>query len=372
MEHACSTSGACGGMYTANTMAVALETMGIMLPYISSNMAISPEKKKELDLSGYMSKLLDKNIKPSDIVTEKSIKNAIVSAISVGGSTNMVLHFLAIADAANINLKIEDFNEIGENVPVFGNLKPFGQYTMYDIYKMGGTPVILKFLLENGYLDGDCITVTGKTLRENLKDVNLKLLNEEIYQINNPIKENSHIRIFAGNLSPNGCVGKITGKEGDRFSGPAKVFDSEEDFLNKLKNNEIKERQVIVIRYQGPKGSPGMPEMLEATASIAGYGLLGKIAFITDGRFSGGSHGFIIGHVCPEAYDKGPISIVNDGDIITIDAVNNKINLNLSDEEIAKRLDDVKIPDEIKHKNLSGYLKMYRSSVGPSSKGCVI
>jgi dihydroxy-acid dehydratase len=372
LEHACPTSGACGGMYTANTMAIALETMGIMMPYSSSNMAISQEKKKELDLSEYMAKLLDRDIKPSDIVTEKSIKNAIVSAISVGGSTNMVLHFLAIANAANIDLKIEDFNNIGKNVPVFGNLKPFGQYTMYDIYKMGGTPVILKFLLENGYLDGDCMTVTGKTLRENLENVDLKLLREEIYQINNPVKNSSHIRIFSGNLSPNGCVGKITGKEGDNFSGPAKVFNSEEEFLTKLKNNEIKEGQVIVIRYQGPKGSPGMPEMLEATASIAGYGLLGKIAFITDGRFSGGSHGFIIGHVCPEAYDKGPISIVNDGDIITIDAVNNKIKLNLSDEEIAERLDDVKIPDEIKNKKLLGYLKMYRSNVGPSSKGCVI
>lgn len=371
VEHACPTSGACGGMYTANTMAVALEAMGLMPPYSSSNMAVSPEKKEELkQIPNYMAILLKDDIKPTDIVTVQSLRNAIVSAISVGGSTNLVLHFLAIARAANIDLKIEEFNKIGEKVSVFGNLKPFGEYSMYDIYKMGGTPIILKFLLENGYLDGNCITVTGKTLKENLQNVDLGMLDKKLFQVDNPVKKTSHIRIFFGNLSPNGCVGKITGKEGNSFKGPAKVFNSEQDFLDNLKLGAIKEGQVIVIRYQGPKGSPGMPEMLEATAHIAGYGLLGKIAFLTDGRFSGGSHGFIIGHVCPEAHIGGPIAIVQDGDIISIDAENNSINLHVKDEEIQNRMQNLQHP--IETEKLPAYLNLYRKNVGLASEGCVV
>jgi dihydroxy-acid dehydratase len=373
INSACPTSGACGGMYTANTMATSLEAMGMMPPFSSSNMATSSEKLGETKkIHDYMKILLKNDIKPSDIVTRESIKNAIVTAITIGGSTNMVLHYLAIARAANIDIKIDDFNKIGENVPVFGNLKPFGDYSMYDIYRMGGTSVILKYLLENNYLDGNCMTVTGKTLKENLKDIDIKKLDTKIFQVENPVKETSHIRIFFGNLSPNGSVGKITGKEGSTFTGLAKVFDAEKDFLNALKNNEIKEGQVIVIRYQGPKGSPGMPEMLEATANIAGYGLLGKIAFLTDGRFSGGSHGFIIGHICPEAYCGGPIAIVEDGDTISVDAEKNQINLHVSDIDIQKRKTKwEKTANKRDKKKLPAWLNIYRKNVGLASDGCV-
>lgn len=370
----CPGSGTCGGMYTANTMACATEAMGMLLPYSSSNPADSIEKRDECaNVSYYMYNLLKKDIRPSDIITEKSIKNGIIAAIALGGSTNLVLHFLAVARTLNIKLDLEDFNEIGRNVPVFGNLKPFGKYLMHDIYEMGGTPIILKWLLENNYLDGDCMTVTGKTLEENLKFVKGKI-NPDIFCYDKPIKETSHIRVLHGLLAPDGCVAKITG-ENDKFHGIAKVYDREDDFLNDLENNIIKknENTVIVIRYQGPKGGPGMPEMLKATSAIVGYGLKDTVAFITDGRFSGGSHGFIVGHISPEAYDGGPISLVKDGDYITINAKINKIELHVNDTEMAIRRDAWKLPEYVENNIMKSdrYLTRYRQLVGPSDKGCI-
>lgn len=375
LKNCCPGSGSCGGMYTANTMSSCFEAMGISLPYSSSNPAISNEKKYECETaSKYIYNLLDKNITPLDIVTKKSIHNAIVTAIALGGSTNVVLHLLAIAKTAKINLKITDFNDIGKSIPVFGNLKPFGKYLMHDIYLNGGTPVILKYLLDKGYLHGDCITATGNTLEDNLKKID-KLPNKEVFCYDNPIKKDSHIRIFKGNMCELGAVGKITGKEGEYFKGLALVFDTEDEFLSYFNQNNIKNLvsgKVIIIRYQGPKGGPGMPEMLRPTSTIAGLNLQNNIAFLTDGRFSGGSHGFCIGHITPEAYNGGMIGLVENDDEIIIDAVENNITLNVSNDILSARRNKWKLPESVINRTSElGYLNKFRNTVSNASEGCV-
>ena len=372
LQKCCPGPGSCGGMYTANTMASAIEAMGMMLPNSSSNIAESDEKLFEASTDAPLAikHLLEKNIKPSDIISKKSIENAITAMIALGGSTNGVLHILAIAKTAGISISLEDFNRIGKRVPVIANMKPSGDYVMYDIYKNGGISVFFKYLLEQGLLYGDCLTITGQSLEKNLDYITLgktHQLSTDIYKIDNPIKNDSHIRIFYGNIAQKGAVGKITGKEGEYFKGPAKVFDTEDDFMEGLENNKIKDGDVIVIRYQGPVGGPGMPEMLRPTSAIAGYGLLGKVAFITDGRFSGGSHGFIIGHISPEAHLAGTIAIIENNDIIEIDAKKNTINLKLGEEEIQNRFLKWRVPRKI----YKGYLKKYSKLVSSASDGCI-
>lgn len=379
LQHCCPGAGACGGMYTANTMASAIEAMGMMLPNGSSNLAMSSDKQFETSVEAPTAiyNLLEKNIKPNDIITKKSLENAITTMIALGGSTNGVLHLLAIARTANIELELEDFKRINYQVPLIANLKPHGDYVMEDIYNNGGLKLFLKYLFEKGLLHGDCLTVTGKTLEENLKDITLEKtpLCPKIYKTKQPLKKYGHIKIFNGNIASEGAVGKITGKEGKYFKGPARVFDSEADFMDSLINLEIKEGNVIVIRFQGPRGGPGMPEMLKPTSALAGYGLNGKVAFITDGRFSGGSHGFIIGHVSPEASVGGNIAIIEDNDIIEIDSVTNKLNL-LVDYNIIldRQLKLKKKLQKFRHyqnNNYNGYLSKYRMLVGSASNGCV-
>lgn len=369
IKKSCPGPGACGGMYTANTMSVALECMGIMLPYSSSNTAISNEKIKECKSVGYfINNLLEKNIKPRDIINKKSLENAITIAICLGGSTNLVIHLLAIAKTAGIDFELKDFNKINDRTPLIGNLKPTGDFLMEDIYNIGGTPIIMKYLLKNGYLHGDCITVTGKRLKDNLKNVpEISFDQKVIYPLNNPIKKNGCIKILFGNLAPDGAVAKISGKEGKLFSGIAKVFDSEKEANNAISKNNIRKGEVIVIRYVGPKGGPGMPEMLKPTAYIIGSGLSKDVALITDGRFSGGSHGFVVGHITPEAYVGGPISLVKNGDIITIDSENNTININITKDEMIKRKINWKPPLF----NNYGYLSKYSKTVSSASKGCI-
>jgi len=373
LKQCCNGAGSCGGMYTANTMACAIEAMGMSLPYSSSNPAESTEKVDECyNVSNYLYTLLKENICPSDIITKKSLENAIITIIILGGSSNSVLHLIALARTMNIDLNLDDFTRIGKNIPVIANLKPHGKYLMYDIHKNGGTPSILKYLLDKGYLHGDCLTVTGKTLSENLINT-VSIDNKELFNIDKPIKTSSHINILYGSLAPKGSVGKITGKEGLSFEGKARVYSTENDFIKDLTNNKIEPNSVIIIRYQGPKGSPGMPEMLMATSSIIGYGIKDSIAFITDGRFSGGSHGFIIGHVTPEAYEGGPIALIEDGDVITIDSITNKINHNIPDSIMIKRHNKWTIPNEILN-NVKPYtwLSKYRKLVGSPFDGCVL
>jgi dihydroxy-acid dehydratase len=366
-------SGSCGGMYTANTMACAIEAMGMCLPYSSSNPADSNEKIQECDIVGnYMYELLIDNILPRDIINITSLTNAIKTIIVLGGSTNSVLHLLALARTMNIKLNIDDFNKIGKNVPVIGNLKPHGKFLMHDIYLNGGTPSILKYLLDIGYLDGDCLTVTGKTLKENLENIK-PFSNKDIFDPKNPIKDSSHISVMYGSIAPDGSVGKITGKEGLTFKGTACVYNTEEDFINDLKHNKIKKNSVIIIRYQGPKGGPGMPEMLKATSSIVGYGIKDSICFLTDGRFSGGSHGFIIGHISPEAYDGGPIALIENGDTIMIDSVNKQINHFIPDNIWNDRKKKWKIPQSvIDNVDKYSWLAKYRKMVGSASDGCIL
>lgn len=371
VECSCPGKGSCGGMYTANTMASAIEAMGMILPYGSSNPANSKEKEKEFqNIPHFMYNLMEKDIKVSDIITKKSLENAITMVIVLGGSTNAVLHLLAIAKTAGIDLALDDFNRIGKEVPVIGNLKPSGEYLMHDIFQMGGTPLIMKWLLENDYLHHDCLTVTGKTIERNLVGLSTKVINKDIFPYHHPQKKDSHIRIFKGNISPQGCVGKITGKEGNYFKGRAMPYNTEDDFIQDLEKGKITEGDVIVIRYQGPKGGPGMPEMLKPTSAIAGYGLLGKVAFITDGRFSGGSHGFIIGHVTPEAFDLGNIAIIEKGDTIEINAINNTINLLVDDVIIGERFTNFNW-GKIHRIKPKGYLGKYQKLVGSPINGCL-
>ena len=371
IKNACPGAGACGGMYTANTMASAIEALGMSLPYNSSNPAISNEKINECSKIGESIKnLIEKDIKPSDIVTKKSLENALRLVTVLGGSTNAVLHFLAISRAANLELSIDYFQEISDTTPYLANLKPSGKYLMKDLHKIGGIPYVMKYMLENNMLHGDCLTVTGNTIEENLSKINPPDLtsNDLIFPISNPIKKTGHIQILKGNLAKDGCVAKITGKEGLIFSGPAKVYNSEFECLSAIKNSEVSKGDVVVIRYEGPKGGPGMPEMLKPTSAIMGAGLGKEVALITDGRFSGGTHGFVVGHIVPEAFEGGTIAIVKNGDMITIDSEKNKIFVDISDEEIQKRKEKWKQPD-LKIKK--GILYKYLKTVSNASSGCV-
>ena len=371
IKNACPGAGACGGMYTANTMASAIEALGMSLPYNSSNPAISNEKVSECAQLGSAIKLLiEKDIKPSDIVTKKYLENALRLITVLGGSTNAVLHFLAISRAANLDLSIDYFQEISNSTPYIANLKPSGKYLMKDLHKIGGVPSVLKYMLENNMLNGDCMTVTGKTLEENLSKIKSPDLKSSdiIFPLSNPIKESGHIQILKGNLAEQGCVAKITGKEGLKFSGPPKVFDSDFECLTAIAESRVNKGDVVVIRYEGPKGGPGMPEMLKPTSAIMGAGLGKDVALITDGRFSGGTHGFVVGHIVPEAFDGGVIAIVENGDMITIDSENNQIFVDLSDDEIKNRIKNWSKPD-LKIKK--GILYKYVKSVSNASNGCV-
>ena len=370
IHNACPGAGACGGMYTANTMASAIEAMGMTLPFNSSNPAVSSDKESECVEAGKMLRyLLENDIKPLDIVTKKSLENAFRLVTILGGSTNAVLHLLAIAKAAQIDFTLDDFQKISDNTPFIADLKPSGKYVMEDLHHVGGIPAVLKYMLKKGLLHGDCLTVTGKTLAENLLDApDMKEGQEIIKTLENPIKESGHLRILYGNLATEGSVAKITGKEGLSFSGKAKVFDGEFLANDGIRTGKVEKGDVVVIRYEGPKGGPGMPEMLKPTAAIMGAGLGKSVALITDGRFSGGSHGFVVGHVSPEAQDGGTIALVEDGDIITIDAVKNSINVEVSEEELQKRRARWKQPP-LKFER--GVLYKYAKTVSSASKGCV-
>lgn len=370
VRNACPGAGACGGMYTANTMATAIETLGMSLPYSSSSPAESPEKKRECAQVGQaMRRLLEQNIRPSDILTAKAFENAMIITMALGGSTNAVLHLLAIARAAQVPLTIDDFQRVSEKVPFLADLKPSGRYVMEDLHKVGGTPATLKYLLKHGMIHGDCMTVTGQTLEENLREVSdLSDQHKIIHKISDPIKPDGHIRILKGDLAPEGSVAKITGKEGLVFTGKAKVFDSEEAMLRALERGEINKGSVIIIRYEGPKGGPGMPEMLTPTSAIMGAGLGDDVAMLTDGRFSGGSHGFIIGHITPEAQVGGPLALVQDGDEITVDAQNNRIDTAVSNDEMMKRREQWTAPPL---KATRGTLFKYIQCVRSASEGCV-
>ena len=363
-------AGACGGMYTANTMASAIEALGMSMPYNSSNPAISENKEAEcLEAGKQMRILIEKDIKPLDIVTRKSLENAIRLVTIMGGSTNAVLHFLAIARAADIDFTLQDFQHISDTTPFIADLKPSGKYLMEDVHRVGGIPAVLKYLLRNGLLHGDCLTVTGKTLAENLENVpDLEEGQDVIRPLENPIKATGHLRMLYGNLAENGSVAKITGKEGLLFKGTAKVFNSEYDANDGIRDGKVEKGDVVVIRYEGPKGGPGMPEMLKPTAAIMGAGLGKEVALITDGRFSGGTHGFVVGHISPEAQDGGTIALVEDGDIITIDAEKNAINVEVSDEVLAKRK-EAWVQPELKFKK--GVLYKYARSVSSAAQGCV-
>ena len=370
IEKACPGAGACGGMYTANTMASAIETLGMSLPYNSSNPAVGEEKKSESVKAGEAMKLLiEKDLKPRDIVTKKSLENAIRLLTLLGGSTNAVLHFLAIARSAEIDLGIEEFGKIVDSTPFLANLKPSGKYAMEDIHRIGGIPAVQKFMLKHGLLHGDCMTVTGKTLAENLADVpDLEEGQDVIYPIDKPIKKTGHIRILHGNLAEEGSVAKITGKEGMSFTGTAKVFESEYEANDGISEGKVKKGDVVVIRYEGPKGGPGMPEMLKPTSAIMGAKLGKDVALITDGRFSGGTHGFVVGHITPEAQEGGMIALLKDGDKITISAEDDSIHVDLTDEEIEERRKNWKTPAL---KFSKGVLYKYAKTVSSASKGCV-
>ncbi|HVT90023.1 MAG TPA: dihydroxy-acid dehydratase [Tepidisphaeraceae bacterium] len=367
---ACPGAGACGGMYTANTMASAIEAMGMSLPYSSSTPAEDPAKTDECVRAGKAIRLLlQENIRPRDIMSRKAFHNAMVVGMALGGSTNLVLHLLAISRAADLPLTLEDFKKTANEVPLLADLKPSGKYVMEDLHKVGGVPAVMKYLLAEGLLDGSCLTVTGKTLAENVsKASGLKKGQKIIATIEKPLKKTGHISILHGNLAPDGAVGKITGKQGLHFEGPARVFDCEEDMLKGLEDGKIQKGDVIVIRYEGPKGGPGMPEMLTPTSALAGAGFIDSVALITDGRFSGGSHGFIIGHVCPEAQDGGPIALIKTGDRITIDDEKHIIKVDVSSAELAKRRKAWKMPA---YKAKRGTLAKYIRLVKPASVGCV-
>jgi len=370
VRKACPGPGACGGMYTANTMASAIEAMGMSLPYSSSTPAVDPAKQEECLKAGQAIRyLLEKDIRPRDIMTREAFENAMVLVIVLGGSTNAVIHLIAMARSVGVTLTLEDFQRISDRTPCLANLKPSGQYVMEDLHNAGGIPAVMKYLLDNGLFNGDCLTVTGKTIAENLAGVpGLDDGQEIIAPLDRPLRQTGHIRILKGNLAPGGAVAKITGKEGETFTGPARVFDSEEAMLEALEKKQIRKGDAIVIRYEGPKGGPGMPEMLTPTSAIMGAGLGGDVAMITDGRFSGGSHGFIIGHVVPEAQEGGPIALVRNGDRITIDAARNTITVDLDEEELRKRREAWTMPP---YKASRGTLYRYIKTVKPASEGCV-
>jgi dihydroxy-acid dehydratase len=369
--NSCPGAGACGGMYTANTMAAAIEALGMSLPYSSSNPALSDEKKQECIEAGKAIRLLlEKDIKPRDIMTKKAFENAITVIMVLGGSTNAVLHLIAMAKSVGVKITQDDFQRISDNVPVLADFKPSGKYLMQDLHEHGGVPAVMKYLLQKGLLQGDCLTVTGKTIAENLSQVPDLDFNAQkiIYPLETPIKKTGHLQILYGNLAEGGSVAKISGKEGERFEGPARVFDGEKELIAGISSGRVRPGDVVVIRYVGPKGAPGMPEMLKPTSAIIGAGLGKSVALITDGRFSGGTHGFVVGHITPEAFDGGLIALVKDDDVIELDAVNNRINLKVEKKELEKRKQQWQKP-VLKVNN--GILFKYAKYVKSAAEGCV-
>ncbi|MEM6692412.1 MAG: dihydroxy-acid dehydratase, partial [Planctomycetota bacterium] len=370
VKRSCPGAGACGGMYTANTMATAIEAMGMSLPYSASIPAEDPAKKEECHQAGKaILELLKRDIKPRDIMTRTAFENAMVTVMALGGSTNAVLHLIAMSRAVDVNLTIDDFQSVSDRIPYIADLKPSGNFVQEDLHSIGGTPAVMKYLLEKGLMDGSCMTVTGKTLAENLADVpGLKEGQTIVQPVEKPIKSSGHLRILKGSLAPEGAVAKITGKEGLKFTGPARCYDSEEDMLRALEEKKIQKGDVVVIRYEGPKGGPGMPEMLTPTSAIMGAGLGPHVAMLTDGRFSGGSHGFIVGHVTPEAQVGGPIGLLKDGDVVTVDAESNRLDLDVSVEEMEERKQAWEAPPL---KATRGTLYKYIKCVKTASEGCV-
>ena len=370
IRHSCPGAGACGGMYTANTMASAIEAMGMSLPYDASIPAEDEAKRDECVQAGHeVRMLLEKGIKPRDIMTRRAFDNAMAVIIALGGSTNAVLHLIAMARSVDVELTIDDFQIVSDRVPLLADLRPSGRFVQEDLHHAGGVPAVMKCLLEQKLLDGDCLTVTGNTVAQNLKDLpNFTAGQEVVHRFDQPIKPTGHLHILRGNLAPDGAVAKITGKEGLTFTGPARCFDREEDMLQGMEAGKIREGHVVVIRYEGPKGGPGMPEMLTPTSVIIGAGLGKHVALLTDGRFSGGSHGFIVGHICPEAQEGGPIALIEDEDQITIDATRRTIDVHLSDEELAKRRAAWQMPP---YKATRGTLYKYIKFVKSASEGCV-
>jgi len=371
IQHACPGAGACGGMYTANTMASAIEAMGMSLPYSSSYPALSAEKRQEcLEAGKYIRILLENDIKPSDIMTRKAFHNAIVTVMVLGGSTNAVLHLIAMAKSVGIKLELADFQKVSDETSVIADLKPSGKYMMEDVHTIGGMPSVLKYLLQKGLIHGDCMTVTGKTLAENVADAADLDFNTQdvILPYENPVKKTGHLQMLYGNLAPLGSVAKISGKEGESFTGPARVFDGEFELIHGISSGKVKAGDVVVIRNVGPKGAPGMPEMLKPTSAIFGAGLGASVALITDGRFSGGTHGFVVGHMTPEAFEGGNIGLVKDGDTIEISAIKNSINVMISDEEMENRR---KLWNQPEPPVKSGVLFKYFKQVKNATEGCV-
>jgi dihydroxy-acid dehydratase len=371
IKHSCPGAGACGGIYTANTMASAIEALGMSLPYSSSNPALSDEKKAECLAAGKAIKiLLARDIKPSDIMTRKAFENAMIVIMVLGGSTNAVLHMIAMAKSVNVKLTQDDFQQVSNRIPVLADMKPSGKYMMEDLHKVGGVPAVMKYLLKLGWLHGDCLTVTGKTIAENLAEVpELDFDTQKIiFPVEKPVKATGHLQILYGNLAEGGSVAKISGKEGERFEGPARVFDGEYELISGIQSGRVRAGDVVVIRNEGPKGAPGMPEMLKPTSAIFGAGLGASVALITDGRFSGGTHGFVVGHITPEAFDGGLIAMVEDEDKIIIDATNNTINVILTDQVIAERRAKWQQPAL---KVTKGLLYKYAKTVSNAAEGCV-
>jgi dihydroxy-acid dehydratase len=370
VRHSCPGAGACGGMYTANTMASAIEALGMSLPYSSSIPAEDPAKIDECQRAAKAVRLLmERDIKPRDIMTRAAFENAMVIVIALGGSTNAVLHLIAMARSVGINLTLSDFQKVSDRVPFLADLKPSGKFVQEDLHSIGGTPAVMKYLLAEGLLDGSCMTVTGKTMAENIESLpGLKVGQKIVQPVSNPIKKTGHIQILFGNLATEGSVAKITGKEGLVFTGPARCYNSEEAMLEALEQKKIQKGDVILIRYEGPKGGPGMPEMLTPTSAIMGAGLGSDVALLTDGRFSGGSHGFIVGHITPEAQEGGPFALVEDGDIVTIDAEKNRLDVAVSEQELARRRSLWKAPPL---KATRGTLYKYIKNVKSASEGCV-
>lgn len=371
VQNSCPGAGACGGMYTANTMSSAIEALGMSLPYSSSNPALSKEKTEECLAAGqYIRLLLEKDIKPKDIMTKEAFENALTIVMALGGSTNAVLHFIAIAKSVGVPIRLEDFQRISDKTPLIADLKPSGKYLMEDLHNIGGVPLVMKYLLKKGFIHGHCMTVTGKTIAENLESVpDIDFSTQDIIvPLEKPLKASAHIQILYGNLATEGSVAKITGKEGENFKGPARVFDGEFELIAGITSGKVKAGDVVVIRQVGPKGAPGMPEMLKPTSAIMGVGLGKSVALITDGRFSGGTHGFVVGHITPEAFEGGNIALVKDNDIIEIDATKNFINVEVSDEELAARRAQWKQP-ALKASN--GILFKYAKLVKNATEGCV-
>lgn len=371
VKHTCPGAGACGGMYTANTMASAIEALGMSLPYSSSNPAVSEEKKQEcLDAGAYIRILLERDIKPSDIMTRQAFENALRVIVVLGGSTNAVLHFIAIGKSVGIDISQDDFQRMSDTTPVLADFKPSGRYLMQDLHNYGGVPAVMRYLLDEGLIHGDCLTVTGKTVAENLSGVTSIIDMDQpiIHPLDKPIKATGHLQILYGNLAEKGSVAKISGKEGERFEGPARVFDGEKELIAGISSGRVQPGDVVVIKNEGPKGAPGMPEMLKPTSAIIGAGLGKNVALITDGRFSGGTHGFVVGHITPEAHEGGLIGLVEDNDPIVIDALNNTINLLVSDEVIAERRKNWKQPTL---KVTKGVLYKYAKTVSDAAAGCV-